>query len=152
MSYVILVTGSRNWVDEDTVHRALREQIEPHPPHDVIVRHGACPTGADAIADRLVRAFWPDAVLDRRPADWDSCTVDCSILYGGWTHRKPKKVNDIHHPGELRSYCPGAGPRRNQEMVDLGADVCLAFPLRGGYGTIGCMKLVEQAGIPLRRF
>lgn len=40
---------------------------------------------------------------------------------------------------------------RNQKMVDLGADLCLAFPAsRGGSGTMHCAGLATQAGIKTR--
>lgn len=40
-----------------------------------------------------------------------------------------------------------AGPIRNQQMVDLGADICLAFPLGESRGTRHCMQAAEKAGI-----
>ena len=42
-----------------------------------------------------------------------------------------------------------AGPRRNQKMVDLGADVCIAFPLGESRGTRHCMAAAKAAGIPV---
>lgn len=42
-----------------------------------------------------------------------------------------------------------AGIIRNCEMVDLGADVCLAFPMLGSRGTFHCMREAEKAGIPV---
>lgn len=55
--YRILVTGSRDWEDEALLGyqlglaacEGLREGRE------VVIVHGACPTGADAIADRIAR-------------------------------------------------------------------------------------------------
>lgn len=43
-----------------------------------------------------------------------------------------------------------AGPLRNQRMVDLGADVCLAFPLGESRGTRDAITRAEAAGIPVR--
>lgn len=43
-----------------------------------------------------------------------------------------------------------AGHIRNQEMVNLGADVCLAFPMFGSRGTWDCVRRAEHAGIPVR--
>ena len=34
-------------------------------------------------------------------------------------------------------------------MVDLGADVCLAFPLGESRGTRDCMRRASEAGIPV---
>lgn len=43
-----------------------------------------------------------------------------------------------------------AGPIRNQQMVDAGADLCLAFPLPGSKGTWDCVRRCRKAGIPVR--
>jgi hypothetical protein len=51
------------------------------------------------------------------------------------------------HPARW-AFGRSAGPRRNQEMVDLGADVCLVFPLPTSRGSIGCGRMAERAGIP----
>lgn len=45
-----------------------------------------------------------------------------------------------------------AGPLRNQHMVDLGADVCLAFPLPNSRGTVDCMRRAHDAGIPVYNY
>lgn len=148
MTYRIGVTASRYWTNEYVIHQALRFQIELHGAHGVIVKHGACPTGGDLIADRLLRAFWPDIVIEQFVADWDRCGPDCSIF----PHRRTKASSDIHHPGMLPDYCPGAGPRRNREMVQSGLDILLGFPLSERSGTIGCMNLARAAGISVRRF
>ncbi len=39
----------------------------------------------------------------------------------------------------------GAGPERNQRMVDRGADLLVAFP--GGVGTNDCVGRAKRAGI-----
>lgn len=41
----------------------------------------------------------------------------------------------------------GAGPVRNQQMVDAGADGCIAFP--GGRGTADMVSRCKKAGIPV---
>lgn len=56
------------------------------------------------------------------------------------------------HPAKWSSYGRGAGVVRNQEMVDAGADVCLAFPLPGSKGTPDCMRRAEAAGIPVHNY
>ncbi len=108
----ILVTGSRRWRDVETIREALVRHYSP----TAILVTGACPTGADAIAERI----WHDlgGELERHPADW---------------HR----------------YGRPAGPRRNHEMVALGASVCLAFILDSSPGATGCVALIQAAGIPV---
>lgn len=44
-------------------------------------------------------------------------------------------------------YNPGAGLARNQEMVKLGADVCLAFIKDYSRGATHCVTMAQQAGI-----
>lgn len=110
----VLITGSRNWRDLRVIYDVLNIQWRIDP--DAILVSGACPTGADCIAENVWEGF--GGKVERHPADWD-------------THGK------------------AAGPRRNQEMVDLGADVCLAFPLPDSRGTRHCMAAAERAGIPV---
>lgn len=54
------------------------------------------------------------------------------------------------HPADWARYGKGAGPVRNQEMVDAGAAVCLAFVMPDSRGTRDCMGRATAAGIPLR--
>lgn len=49
------------------------------------------------------------------------------------------------HPADWKRYRNGAGPIRNAEMIDTGADLVIAFP--GGRGTANCCSLAEVAGI-----
>ena len=51
------------------------------------------------------------------------------------------------HPAQWSVHGKAAGPIRNKEMVDLGADLVLAFPRGSSRGTRGCMKLAAEAGI-----
>lgn len=58
---------------------------------------------------------------------------------------------EAHRPDWDR-YGKASGPIRNQKMADLGADVCLAFPLPGSKGTFDCAARAERAGIPIHWF
>jgi hypothetical protein len=111
----VLVTGSRDWSDEAAVCTTLTELLRLA--DRITVVHGACPTGADAIAHRWA-SDTPGATPEPHPADW--------------------------------SIGKKAGPLRNQAMVDLGADVCLAFPVGESRGTRDCMRRAEAAGIPVQ--
>ena len=53
------------------------------------------------------------------------------------------------HPADWDTYGKAAGPIRNQAMVDLGADLCIAFPRGESRGTRDCMRRAEAAGIPV---
>lgn len=41
-----------------------------------------------------------------------------------------------------------AGPLRNQQMVDYGVDICLAFMNEGSKGTADCVRRAKSAGVP----
>lgn len=118
----VLVTGSRSWSDEQTIRDALAAIISRHGPESVTVVHGACPKGADALADRIVTSWGGGLTVERHPADWN---------------------------GPARR---GAGFARNAEMVRLGADICIAFILDGSRGATHAADLAEKAGIPVRRY
>lgn len=139
----LLITGSRDWDDEETIQNAMVRRvlgwIETHPevgsgPTDwVTVVHGGCPTGADNIADRFCNTvtYWRTEV---HKAAWDQHTEDCPEWH------------------ETAKFCKAAGFRRNAEMVEAGADVCLAFIKDDSKGASHTAALAEQAGIETVRF
>lgn len=51
------------------------------------------------------------------------------------------------HPAKDFGPWPACGPRRNTHMVNLGADICLAFPQPGSRGTWDCAEKAVNAGI-----
>ena len=117
--YRILVTGSRDWTDRSTVYGALADVVRELPAdREVVIVHGACPTGADYMAHYWARGY--GASVDAHPANWQ--------LEG-----------------------KRAGFIRNARMVNLGADLCLAFIKNGSRGASHTAALAEQAGIPTRR-
>jgi hypothetical protein len=130
----VLVTGSRNWTDRHAIYLALHincqqrwelgRDSEGHvvdwiTPPDFTIVHGACPTGADAIAE-----------------DW-ACSVFAQIE---------------RHPADWSQYGKRAGYLRNAEMVNLGADLCLAFIKNHSAGATMTANLAERAGIRTERY
>lgn len=53
---------------------------------------------------------------------------------------------EIHHAAWAK-HGRAAGPIRNQEMVNAGADVVLAFPFGESRGTWGCIRAAQAAGL-----
>ncbi len=65
----VIVTGSRKWTNAGAMEFALIDATagaDPKEPFTVV--HGACPTGADAIADDLATRL--GVIVERHPADW----------------------------------------------------------------------------------
>lgn len=88
------------------------------------------------------------------PTGADRLCEDWWATFGGTVER---------HPADW-SQGRSAGPARNRRMVELGADICLAFigactsprcRINGehdSHGATGCADLAERAGIETRRF
>ncbi|WP_258047458.1 DUF2493 domain-containing protein [Streptomyces sp. SM13] len=128
--YRVLVTGSRDWQEIGAIRRALNEVLAVRPHNQpLVVVHGDCPTGADIMAK-----VW--ALTTFTPA----CTDDY------------ERVTEEPHPAAWHLHGRKAGPIRNQNMVNKGADLCLAFIRNGSRGATGCANLAEAAGIPTRRW
>jgi hypothetical protein len=127
----ILVTGSRNWGDEGAVYRALSVAVSECPEgSDPVIVHGACPTGADAMASRYARDYGFND--EPHPASWGApCRADC-------------KPGHRWHRTTSRNYCPAAGNYRNQEMVDASARMVFAF-FQPGAANKGTSDLVRRA-------
>lgn len=121
----ILVTGSRVWTDVATLEATLLA----HGPGIVI--HGACYPKPDRWGNRrLISADYIADVFVTKMA-WEGRTE--------WPDAEP-------HPADW-SLGKAAGMLRNGLMVDLGADVCLAFPMGSSVGTWDCVRRARAAGI-----
>ncbi len=70
MTYRILVTGSRTWPDYPRFCFELGAAVGEArvPREEIVIVHGACPEGADKMADWAARCF--GFAAERHPADW----------------------------------------------------------------------------------
>ena len=68
--YRILITGSRSWQDRDQISFELGRAIGESGAEmrDIVLVHGACPSGADAMAAALAMAC--GYRQEAHPADW----------------------------------------------------------------------------------
>lgn len=118
----ILITGSRHFADRRVIVRAICDWAATVPPE---VREGR---PAPVVVHGGARGA--DTLASEIARGW-GWAVEC-------------------HPAGWNRYGRAAGPRRNAEMVKLGADICLAFPIGPSPGTRGCIDLARAAGIPVR--
>jgi hypothetical protein len=118
----ILVTGSRDWTDEEAIRKALvRAAVAAPTLADVTVIHGAA-KGADEIASRLAQGMGMTVVA--YPAEW-------------------RKYKDAAGPiRNLVMLVKEHADRRNPPI-----DLCLAFPLPSSRGTRHMMTYAKAAGI-----
>jgi hypothetical protein len=127
----VMVTGSRNWTDYETIRRVIRDipflfegrlksdgtgRWDTVDLSEVIIVHGDA-RGADALCKRAAEHWGCE--LEPHPADWEG-------------------------PNGL-----GAGLFRNQEMVDSEPDIVLAFRVGGidSRGTTHAIQAAMKAGI-----
>lgn len=120
----VILTGSRTWDDAATIRLALQAvadaAIEAGVPMVAVV-HGACPNGADELADQWVR----------------------------W-YRGATLILAERHPALWQKFGKRAGIVRNEQMVAKGADLALAFIRDDSAGATHCAELAAEQGIPLR--
>lgn len=103
-----------------------------HP--DTVLVTGACPSGADLLAEQCW-THWGGRV-ERWPADWyGPCGNGCTPR-----HRRRDRRG--------ASYCPRAGYVRNHAMIASQPDVCLAFIRSRSRGASHCAGWADTAGIP----
>jgi hypothetical protein len=61
-----------------------------------------------------------------------------------------QRVQVERYPANWKKFGKAAGSIRNQEMVDLGADICFAFPHPESTGTWDCVEKAHAAKIEIQ--
>lgn len=136
---LIGLTGSRSWTDVPLLENTLCQTWHDALADDytgIELMHG-CAEGADTIGDQWAKR---NGISRRpRPADWEApCAPDCPP---GHRRRNRRGID----------YCPLAGPRRNQQMVDERPVLFVAAQVHGSTGTADCIRRAKAAGIPVHR-
>lgn len=140
---LVLGIGSRVWTDRELIDTVLTETW-----HDarqdgycgIEVMEGTA-DGADRMCGEWAKARADDGV-GHLPiaADWEGpCTDTC-----------PPGHRRIRRDGT--EFCPLAGHRRNQQMVDAEPAIVLAFQVGNSTGTADCLRRAETAGLVIRRW
>lgn len=152
----VLVCGSRTFDNQDVVNAVLTGlyaedtvgHLASHFATFVLIEGGA--SGADAAAkwwaEQSPMHSYNEGDDDPRfehlsfPADWDNCGPECKPMH----HRTRPDGS---------AYCPLAGFRRNQQMLDEGKpDLVVAFvdkPIGRSRGTHDMVQRARNAGLPV---
>lgn len=119
----VIVTGSRSWSGQWGINKIYEVLDSVLNMADTMEQgfeliHGACPTGADEIANSWaqVSEVADKVMITTWPASWD--------LYG-----------------------KAAGPVRNEQMTTAGADLCVAFLRNNSSDTLDCIGKARRRGI-----
>ncbi|GAA3591171.1 SLOG family protein [Streptomyces osmaniensis] len=146
---LIGLTGSRAWPDipllETTLYLVWHDALQVG--YDGMELMHGCADGADTYGDRWAKRN--GIFVRERAADWEGpCAPDCKP-----GHRRTRRDDT--------TFCPQAGHRRNQDMVDEHPLLFVAAPTQctlpkcrtarphDSHGTADCIRRAEAAGIPV---
>lgn len=139
---LVLGLGSRAWTDRtlinatclDTWHDATQLG------YDAIEVMEGTAGGADTMFGDWAKAHRTHGVAHKpMAADWEApCPPECKP-----GHRRTRRNGT--------TYCPTAGHRRNQHMVDQQPLLAIAAQVGNSTGTADCLRRLKTAGIPVRR-
>lgn len=121
----LLITGSRDWDDFPVIVNAIATAVLESGDQSWVIVHGTA-RGADQMSE------WAASVFNDSYPDHMPLLVE-------------------RHPADW-SLGKRAGFLRNREMVDGGANICLAFIKNNSRGATMCADLAEKHGIPVRRY
>lgn len=125
MKLTVIVTGSRDWPNPGIIHDDLWWLLKQPDVDVLVVRWGKHWEGADLAVEQ-----------------WCATAEPMAVFLG-------KDLIPDPHPAAWTVLGKRAGPERNTEMVDLGADAFLSYRLNGelSRGTTDCIdkcKAVEM--------
>jgi hypothetical protein len=124
----ILITGSRDWTDTGYLWTRLHRVMEDNPDEQEFTYvHGGA-RGADMLVEKWVEFIQP------------------------WAEHVDRVITTEVHPAEWRTYGKRAGFVRNREMVEAGADLCLAFIKDESKGATMTANMAEKNGIITMRY
>lgn len=132
MTYRILVTGSRTWTDEPLLTRQLGLAVrDAGGAANITIIHGACPRGADQIADTFAANH--GIKVEPHPANWRE---------HGWRAGFLRNAEMVAAGADLclAFIAPCVLPRCNGRAP------------HGSHGADHCARLARQARIPVRRY
>ena len=134
----ILISGSRTWRNAWAVHEAIANYLRTvgkwdeengMPSGDVVIVHGACPKGADRIADEW--AINACLAPERHPAQW---------------RLKGRSAGHLRNADMVK-----AGADVHLSFVNsCTSETCRLPRPHDSHGAAGCIALSERAGIPTR--
>lgn len=133
----VVMTGSRSWTDTDVIREALVDaldyfELERTPEKFTLINGTAA--GADKMSARIAKEL--GMTVEDHPAQWNVHSETCPVEppKNGWCYQG-------------RSKCRIAGFRRNQEMLESGCDLVLAFIHNNSNGASHTVKLAEKMNL-----
>ena len=122
----VLVTGSRDWTNVEAVEEELNWAFVEHLSGDFYSNR-----------DEFIIVHGGARGADKIASDWVNEVTDSMIREE--VHPYPKGLGQK------------GGPIRNREMVNAGADLCLAFIKGNSPGATMTANMAEDAGIRVER-
>lgn len=145
-SHAVLVTGARTWGDEPQMRAAFRQAWLEWGVENVtrpVLLSGHCPSGADAMAERL----WLDAELEivPFPADWNQDGRAAGLARNERMVNAAQVFRDSGTPVVCLVFldlCTKAGcPQRHKQQL------LPEHPGHFSHGTIHCRGMAIAAGL-----
>jgi len=110
----LLISGSRDWRDADSIEAVIRyfREIARDFDEEFVLIHGHCPKGADALADQAGRQLGLKVGKDliRVPADWDRLKRAAGVL-------RNQQMLDEQHPDVVVAFRAAGKSNGTDDMI-----------------------------------